>query len=135
MLKQPACLLTFSSGLLMGGRIRSDPHCHVEVHERFMRQGSSAHCDAVAQADLTPTNLLAHLCHLHPACERTVSSAWLQPLCGRAITGQARPPLAGGGGVRRLVALCLCAAVCRCRGACTQRAVHFPVCEYLCLCG
>ncbi len=65
----------------------------------------------MAQTDLAFTDLLAHLCHLHPAClcpcERTVSSAWLQPLCGRTITGRARPPLAGRG-VRRLYAVFVC---------------------------
>ncbi len=78
-----------------------------------------------------------HLCHLHPAslcpCERTVSSAWLQPLCGRAITGWARPPLAGRS-VRRLSVVCLC-AVCGSSGpCCTLQAARFPVCAYLCVC-
>lgn len=72
-------------------RISCDLHSHVEVHERLIKFGSSARSDAMAQADLTPTDLLGHLRHLHPAslcpCERTVSSAWLQPLCGGAITG------------------------------------------------
>lgn len=90
---------------------------HVVVHKWLIRQGSSAHCDPMAPADLTLTNLLAYICHLRPAslnpCERTVSSAWLQPLCGRTITGRARPPPAGGG-TRRLSAECLCVV----RGSC-----------------
>lgn len=73
------------------------------VHKWIIRRGSCAQYDAIAPTDLG--------CHLRPAffcpCERTVSSAWLQPLCGMAITGGARPTLAGRG-TRRLNAECLC---------------------------
>lgn len=68
--------------------------------------GGKTAATPMAQADCTPTNILAHLCHLHPAspcpCERTVSSAWLELLCGRAITDRARPPLVGGGVIQPL---------------------------------
>lgn len=67
---------------------------------------------SMAPTELALTNPLAYVCHLRPAslcpCERTVSSAWLQPLCDQAITGQARPTPAGEG-TRRLSADCLCA--------------------------
>lgn len=91
--------------------------------------GGKTAATLMAQADCTPTNILAHLCHLHPAslcpCERTVSSAWLQPLCGRAITGRARPPLAGGGRdtapALRVCVSCSfsnCASISACVGLC-----------------
>lgn len=74
--------------------------------------GGKTAATLMAQADCTPTNILAHLCHLRPAslcpCERTVSSAWLQPLCGGAITGRARPPLAGGGVIQPLRSAYVC---------------------------
>lgn len=48
------------------------------------------------------TSVLPFFC----PCEKTFSSAWLQPLCGTAINSWARPTLAGGG-TRRLNAECL----------------------------
>lgn len=93
----------------------------------------------MAQADCTPTNILAHLCHLHPAslcpCERTVSSAWLQLLCGRAITGRARPPLAGGGVIQPLRSAYVCCRLRKLRPLVPGELQVFPLCEYFCLCG
>lgn len=55
---------------------------HIEVHPQDKRR---------ARADLTAANSHTPIRHLRPAfhclCERTVSSAWLQALCGDAITG------------------------------------------------
>lgn len=60
----------------------------VVVHKRLTKLGSSIQSNAMAQTGLT---LLFHLCHLHPAslytCKKNGGSAWLQLLCGRAITG------------------------------------------------
>lgn len=63
----------------------------VVVHKQLTKLGSSIQSNAMAQTDLTLANLLVHLCHLHPAslytCRKNGGSAWLQLLCGRAITG------------------------------------------------
>lgn len=130
-LKQSSHVLTCSQGLLLEIDWRNVSHRHVVVHKWLIRRRSGAHCDATAPNHVALTNLLAYVCHLRPGslcpCERTVSSAWLQPLCVRAITGRARPPPVGGG-TRHLSVECVCCLK-------KHRPLHFPEWVYLFVCG